>query len=80
VRLPKVPDREPDDSFNRPSDSELVEVYATKHWWRSKDRVLDGTVYYRALIVIAGHVHDHSPRRWDSPETAVKFVRGIFKA
>lgn len=78
MRLPKIPDRAPDDSFNRPSDGELVEVYVTKHWWRSKDRMLDGAVYYRPLVVIAGHVHDHMPRRWDSPETAVRYVRGIF--
>ena len=78
MRLPKVPSRAPDDSFARPSDGELVEVYATKHWWRSKDRTLDGVVYYRALIVIAGAVHDHSPRRWDSPAAAVESVRRIF--
>ena len=78
MRLPKLPAREPDDSFERPSDGMLVQVWVTKHAWRSKDKMLDGMTYYRALVAMGGHVHDHMPRRCTTPEVALSYVRGIF--
>ena len=75
----KRPTREPLTAFERPSDGELVEVWATKHTQRSHDRVLDGRTYYRALVFIGGGVYDHMPVRHGSPEDAARFVRRQFR-
>ena len=73
------PAREALTSFERPSDGELVEVWATKHTQRSHDRVLDGRTYYRALVFIGGGLYDHMPMRHESPAVAAMYVRRQFR-
>lgn len=77
-RLPARPTRDPIASFPRPSDGELVEVWATRHTMRSHDRHVDGTVYYRPLVAVSGAVVQHGADRHPSESAAVEAVLRIF--
>lgn len=58
----------------------MVEVWATKHMWRSLDRELDGTTYYRPLVFIGDAYFDHMPRRCESAKAATDYVAGMFRS
>ena len=61
----------------RNGDGLLVEVWATKHTWRSQDKEMDGMTYYRPLVFIGGQLYDHMPRRCATPEAAVDYVKSM---
>lgn len=61
----------------RRSDGAIVEVWATRHTLRSRDRQVDGSIYYRPLVFINGQIYDHMPRRFDSPDGAVAYVQNM---
>lgn len=63
----------------RRGDGALIEVWATRHTWRSKDREVDGLTYYRPLVFIGGALFDHMPRRCESPQAAVDYVHHALK-
>lgn len=61
----------------RRGDATIVEVWATRHTLRSRDRQVDGSIYYRPLVFIAGQIFDHMPVRCASPEAVVEHVQRI---
>lgn len=60
----------------RSAECALIEVWATKHTWRSTDPEMDGLTYYRPLVFIGGEPFDHMPRRCATAQAAVDYVLG----
>lgn len=72
------PRRAPDLEFHRPADGALVEVWTRSGHRRSKDRVVHGTQYFRAVVCVDGALVWEDAQRHATAEEALDAVRAMF--